>query len=488
MARIAAPARATVLVVEDTPSMARLYQAYIEKEGHAVELAATGVAALERLRATTAPEVVVLDLNLPDVNGQEILAEIGRQQLPTSVVVVTADGSLKTAVEAMRAGAYDFIVKPFSADRLNTTIKNALERVRLKSTVDVLEETLGRDRFCGFVGASLPMQAVYRALEAAAPSNATVFVTGESGTGKELCAEAVHQLSTRRSKPFIALNCGAIPKDLIESEIFGHVKGSFTGAVADRVGAAKQADGGTLFLDEICEMQIDLQTKLLRFLQSGTLRAVGGSKLEHVDVRIVCATNRDPLTEVRAGRFREDLYYRLHVVPIEMPPLREREEDVVLIARVLLERYAREESKKFIGFDQGAEAALVAYDWPGNVRELQNVLRHAVVMHDGERLTAQMLPLGRAAVRAPLAPSHAAPAPPPVAAPTETPSRPASATDVGGWASEFDIRPLWQVEKAAVERAIALCHDNIPRAAAFLEVAPSTIYRKKQAWEAEGKS
>ena len=459
--------------------MARLYQAYLERERHAVALAATGAEALAALRAAP-PEVMVLDLNLPDVDGRDLLQAVRNEGLPTAVIVVTADGALSTAIAAMRAGAYDFLVKPFAAERLNTTVRNALERGRLRSTVAELRDEFGRERFCGFIGASLAMQGVYRTIESAAPSNATVFVTGESGTGKELAAEALHQLSGRRAKPFVAINCGAIPENLIESEIFGHVRGSFTGAVGDRAGAAKQADGGTLFLDEICEMQTDLQSKLLRFLQTGTLRPVGGSKLERVDTRIVCATNRDPLAEVRAGRFREDLYYRLHVIPVALPALREREGDVLLIAQSFLERYAREERRGFTGFDDGAQATLAAYAWPGNVRELQNVIRRAVVMHDGRLMTAAMLPLPAAAE--PARPVPAVPAPP-MAAPAP-PAAGAVASDFPAWASEADIVPLGTLEKAAIERAIELCQGNIPRAAAFLGVSPSTIYRKKQAWAA----
>jgi DNA-binding NtrC family response regulator len=475
-----------VLIVEDTPSVAQLCAAYLRRDGHEVQIAATGQEALAAIRART-PGVIVLDLHLPDLSGQTILEEVRRQALPTSVVVITTDGSIRVAVEAMRAGAYDFLVKPFNADRLTTTVRNAFERCHLRTEVDVLKDSLGRDRFCGFIGASLAMQGVYRTIEAAAPSGAPVFVTGESGTGKELAAEAIHQLSPRRTGPFVPLNCGAIPRDLVESEIFGHVKGAFTGAVADRAGAAKQANGGTLFLDEICEMQIDLQTKLLRFLQTGAFQPVGSGKLQQVDIRVICATNRDPLTEVQAGRFREDLYYRLHVVPIQMPPLREREEDVILIARALLERYAGEERKGFRRLADDAESVLRGYDWPGNVRQLQNVIRNAVVMNDGEALTAPMLKIAGLAPRAALhAPGSAAP---PAAEPRpEAAGGAALRTDPGSWHAEQDVVPLWQVEKAAIERTIELCAGNIPRAAAFLGVSPSTLYRKRQAWEAEGRS
>jgi two-component system repressor protein LuxO len=484
----AKPTPSFVLVVEDTPSVAQLCAAYLKRDGHEVQIAPNGTEALAAIRART-PSAIVLDLHLPDLSGQSILEEVTRQELPTSVVVITTDGSIRVAVEAMRAGAYDFIVKPFSAERLTTTVRNALERSRLKSEVDVLKDSLGRDQFCGFIGSSLSMQGVYRTIEAAARSSAPVFVTGESGTGKELAAEAIHQLSPRRTGPFVPINTGAIPRDLVESEIFGHVKGAFTGAVADRLGAAKLAHGGTLFLDEICEMQIDLQSKLLRFLQTGSFQPVGSSRLQQVDIRLVCATNRDPLAEVAAGRFREDLYYRLHVVPIQLPPLREREDDVVLIASAFLARYAGEERRAFRRLGDDAEAALRAYGWPGNVRQLQNVIRNAVVMNDGEVLTAAMLNIAGLRTRAPqAAPVEASAASRPPTAPTRLPvERAGTGTDPGGWDHEHDVVPLWQVEKAAIERAIELCAGNIPRAAAFLGVSPSTLYRKRQTWEVEGK-
>jgi DNA-binding NtrC family response regulator len=313
----------------------------------------------------------------------------------------------------------------------------------------------------------MPMQAVYRIIESAAPSKATVFITGESGTGKEVCAEAIHQCSPRSEQPFIALNCAAIPHDLMESEIFGHVKGSFTGAQGDRKGAASLADGGTLFLDEICEMDLDLQSKLLRFIQTGTLQRVGSGKLETVDVRFVCATNRDPLVEVKAGRFREDLYYRLHVIPLSLPPLRERGEDILLLARNLLQNYAREENKRFKDFDAEAVRVLLDYPWPGNVRELQNVVRNIVVLNDRELVSPDILPpplSGRRGMTAAMAPVS-------------------SASGSAEPLLNTPIRPLWLVEKETIEQAIASCDGNIPKAAALLEISPSTIYRKKQSWE-----
>ncbi|ALG70233.1 ATPase AAA [Azospirillum thiophilum] len=470
------PGSIPVLLIEDTPSLARVYAEYLKKESHTVIAVETGAEALVQLN-DGAPKVVLLDLQLPDMNGMEVLKRIDAQALPCAVIVITAHGSVKAAVEAMRYGAYDFLVKPFSADRLVVTVRNAMERLRLAQLVDTFEKDLNRARYHGFIGSSLAMQAVYRIVDSAASSRATVFITGESGTGKEVCAEAIHRQSQRAARPFIAINCGAIPKDLMESEIFGHVKGSFTGAVSDREGAAARADGGTLFLDEICELAPDLQTKLLRFIQTGTFTPVGGSKLEKVDLRIVCATNRDPLREVEEGRFREDLYYRLHVIPIHLPPLREREDDVLEIARHYLAEFAQEEKKGFNRFSPEAEQALRHYHWPGNVRQLQNVVRIVAVLQDGDTVTAEMLP-------SPLGtPPHAASASPPAsppaaAAPVPRPHVPPSPDS---------IKPLWEVEKDAIEDAIAACDGNIPRAAALLQISASTIYRKRLAWQAEGK-
>jgi two-component system repressor protein LuxO len=317
------------------------------------------------------------------------------------------------------------------------------------------------------------MQSVYRIIESAASSRASVFITGESGSGKEVCADAIHNEGDRRGKPFIALNCAAIPRELMESEIFGHVKGAFTGAAGERKGAASLADGGTLFLDEIGEMDLALQSKLLRFVQTGTFQQVGSNQVEKVDVRFICATNRDPLEMVSNGTFREDLYYRLHVIPIHLPALRECGNDVMLIARKYLLDYAAEEGKSFRDFAPDATAVLSAYQWPGNVRQLQNVVRNVVVLQNGREVRRDMLPplllpRGDAGAET-LAPAFA-PKTPAVVAEDK------SESDRGS-------RPLWLIEKIAIEQAIACCDGNIPRAAALLEVSPSTIYRKKQAWE-----
>lgn len=457
--------RGRVLIVEDAPALAETYAEYLKKENCSVEISGTGKEALAAI-STLPPDVLVLDVNLPDMNGIDLLREVRNRQLPTEVLIVTGQASVRLAVESMKEGALDFLTKPFSADRLRVTVRNALERGKLESQVAIIQEETGRDRFCSFIGQSMAMQAVYRILQNAAASKATVFVTGESGTGKELCADALHKLGRRRDRPFVAINCAAIPRDLLESEVFGHAKGAFTGATADRAGAALQANGGTLFLDEICEMDPGLQAKMLRFLQTGTVQRVGEDKPRPVDVRIVCATNRDPQAEVAAGRFREDLFYRLNVIPVDLPPLRERDHDVLLIARHFLRQFAIEDGKRFSAFAPAVEATFLAHPWPGNVRELQNTVRNIVVLNEGTVVELGMLPRAFQAAASAGATAMRAPVPP--AAETVT-----------------ALEPLDTVVRRTIERAIAQCDGNIPRAAAALEVSPSTIYRRLQAWQAD---
>ncbi|MDB5379165.1 MAG: sigma-54-dependent Fis family transcriptional regulator [Rubritepida sp.] len=458
------PAR--ILLVEDTPTQAEIAKAMLRDGGHEIRHAETAGAALA-LALEWKPDAVLVDLVLPDFSGIELMRRLRAAQLEAAMIVLTAHGSVKTAVEAMQEGASDFILKPYTSARLRVTLDNALEKRELRQQLDVAKSQLGRGRFYGFVGASPPMQAIYRTIESVVSSRATVFVTGESGTGKELAAEALHQASPRAGRPFIALNCGAIPRDLLESELFGHVKGAFTGATDNRLGAARAADGGTLFLDEIGEMPAEMQVKLLRFVQSGVVTPLGGTKSEKVDVRLVCATHRDILAEVQAGRFREDLYYRIYVVPIELPPLRLRGEDAVLVARHLLGLYAREEGKAFSGFDAEAETAIRAYPWPGNVRQLQNVLRNAVVLHGGTLVTREMLPVLL------LHESVAEPVP-------FTPARPTLE------ALTSRIEPLAASEKRLILQALEHTGQDVPRAAALLEINPSTIYRKLTAWKQAG--
>jgi DNA-binding NtrC family response regulator len=458
---------AQLLLVEDQSALARTYQGFLRREPYAIRHVETGAAALQAI--DDAPDAILLDLKLPDMNGLDILKEIRGRGQATPVIVITAHGSMQTAIEAMRAGAADFLVKPFPAERLKVTLRNVLEKQELAKVVQTYQEEIDRGAFQGFIGSSLKMQAVYRAIECAASSKATVFFTGESGTGKEVAARAVHELSGRKDA-FVPLNCGAIPRDLMESEIFGHVKGAFTGALAEREGAARQAHGGTFFLDEVCEMDLQLQTKLLRFLQTGQFTKVGGGVTEEVDVRIVCATNRDPKAEVRAGRFREDLFYRLHVIPIHLPPLRERGDDVIEIAHAFFRRFSEQEGRPFERLSEAAVAKLKDYDWPGNVRELQNVIRNAIVMHPSAVVGPEMLGSLDGSLNA--APSRAA-------------GSFAEKSHVGRTLDSLadKIEPLAAIERQAIERALHLCAGDVRKAAVFLEIAPATIYRRLKSWK-----
>ncbi len=393
------------------------------------------------------------------------LVERLRTLSPAPLIVLSSAGSVSLAVEAMRRGASDFLVKPVAPEMLARRLLARLNDPAPRERGDAMPKAAASADFEGFVGRSDVMKAVYAQIERVATSRAPVFVSGESGTGKEVAAEAVHARSRRAKGPFIAINCAAIPRDLMESEIFGHVRGAFTGATDDRPGAAELASGGTLFLDELCEMDMGLQAKLLRLIQTGELRRVGDSHVRPVDVRFVCATNRDPQAEIAAGRFRQDLYYRLHVLPIALPPLRQRAGDVIRLARAFLARFSAEEGRAFEGFAPEVELRLALHDWPGNVRELQNVLRRIIVLNDARFVTVEMLP--DEMTRSREAARHM-----PVMDPA--PGRIERRRSA--------IEPLWVQEQRIIEEAVAACGGNTARAAAALGISASTIYRKRQAW------
>ncbi|CAA0086961.1 Regulatory protein LuxO [Zhongshania aliphaticivorans] len=464
-----------VYVVEDSISSGALYSSYLEQAGYQTRHFTDGHSALLGIKEQM-PDVLLQDVCLPDISGLEVM-RFAKERGDVPVIIITANSSIDIAVDAMRLGGFDFIEKPFSKDRLMTSVASACEQIQAEQTGRLKKNRSGsttnkmksvRDHF---VGDSSTMNAVYNLLESAARSKASVFVTGESGTGKEVCAQSLHSASARASGPFIAINCAAIPTELFESEIFGHEKGAFSGAVSQRIGAAEQADGGTLFLDEICEMDLSLQAKLLRFLQTGSYQRVGGQKTLHSDIRIVCATNRDPAQDVAEGLFREDLYYRLNVIRVQLPPLRARGNDVITLANHFLREKNDSNDKHFLGFTNDAEAQIKAYPWPGNIRELQNVIENIVVIHDGDYIEGSMLEsLNNVAQQ--LNNSPGTPPAPPLAQ-----TMPTSINGVQ------NIKPLWQVEKEAIESAISQCGDNIPLAAACLGVSASTIYRKIKGWE-----
>lgn len=450
----------TILLIEDTPSLQMIYASALSRAGYEVVTCGTAAEGMAEFRKLRAP-VVLLDLMLPDRTGLELMQDFLEMEPQTCVTVITANGSINKAVEMMRAGAHEFLVKPFDDQRLLAAVENA--RRSLVHRVPAKPEASGPAVLPPFIGRSPAMFAVYDKIRSVARSMATVFITGESGTGKELCAEAVHNTSSRARGPFIALNCGAIPIDLLESEVFGHLRGSFTGAISDKMGAAAAADGGTLFLDEICEMDLNLQTKLLRFLQTSTITPVGATRPRKVNVRIICATNRNPLEEVRRGNFREDLYYRLHVVPIHMPPLRMRGEDVIEIAETMVTKMAEEEGHVFHGLDAPVRDLFRSLPWPGNVRQLINVLRNVVVLNDGPLVTAEMLPPDLHPVQIPE---------------RQTGAVAAQRTGLGDLAG----RTLAQIERMVIEETLDRHGGSVPRAARELDVSASTIYRKLEAW------
>ncbi len=458
-----------LLLVEDTSSLAMVYRTVLEKAGNRVVSCDSIMAAREAMGEQRF-SVILLDLTLPDGDGMELMDDILKGG--AKVIVITANGSINRAIEAMREGAFDFLVKPFDEKKLLGAVKNA-QQVQAASPAPSADTPHrappdAQGAFYGFLGKSAKMQQIYQMISNIGRSSATVFITGESGTGKEVAAKAIHAISSRAKGPFVPLNCGAIPGDLLESEVFGHLKGSFTGAIANKTGAAEAASGGTLFLDEICEMDLSLQTKLLRFLETSKIQPVGAVSAKSVDVRILCATNRDPLDEVRAGRFREDLYYRLHVVPMHMPALRERGEDITLIAEAALHRFANEEGREFERLSPEVKRIFARYEWPGNVRQLLNVLRNVVVLHNGLHVLPEMLPADL---------MDAAPSAPPEPGPEPGPQSPPD--DFGA----FVGLTLAQFERSFVEATIKECNGSVPEAARMLGVSPSTLYRKREGWK-----
>lgn len=461
--------RTKILIIEDSLSMGMLCSEFLEKAGYEPHHVMTKEDGLSEIGRSDFA-LVLIDLGLPDGNGLDILKDLNSRVKSPSVIIITAEGSVKSAVDAMKNGANDFLMKPFSEQRLITSIKNVLETQELRKTVEIITSTLDRKSFYGFIGQSTPMQVIYKAIENVSNSTASIFISGESGTGKEVCSEAIHNAGKRKGKAFVPLNCAAIPKDLIESEIFGHKKGSFTGAISDKDGAAKVADGGTLFLDEICEMDINLQSKLLRFLQSSKIQKVGSSTLEKVDVRVICATNKDPIREVEAGRFREDLFYRLNVIPINLPPLRDRQDDVVEIAKHFLVQYGALEEKEFPEFSGDVLDAFKQYRWPGNVRELQNVIRQITVMNPGGIVQTEML--GNFGISPSIEHSD-----------TVENNFINNSSVYGHAANTNKTETLDEINYNLINERINSFNGSIPKAAISLGLSPSTLYRKLEGWK-----
>ena len=448
------------LIVEDSTTLCAIYEAYLSGLGLEIH-AVTSLAEAKKSVALFRPDFILLDIELPDGNGLDLISEVDSLQPKPVSIVMTGHGS-EWAERALTKGAADFLAKPFDSIRLRVTVQNAMRRKELNDRIEALSDK--RDQLGGLVGSSSLIRAVYDAVERIAAADGTVLITGESGTGKELAARAVHDLSARAPEPFIVFDCAAISGDAVERELFGEDPKDSSAGWINR-GLVARANGGTLFLDEIAELDYTAQSLLLRFLESGAFRPIGSDRETAGDVRVIAATNRDPLEEVRAGRLREDLYYRLQVFPVRLPALRERLDDVPVLATLILDRLSIQTGKTFNPLSDEAKRRLSSYAWPGNVRQLENMLRWMTTMLVGNDIEASIIE--EAIAQFDDSPETAG-----------ATLRPRSAE------SAFDspIKPLWLVEKEAIQAAIEASEGNINRAASLLEVAPSTIYRKMQGW------
>ncbi|HET9753926.1 MAG TPA: sigma-54 dependent transcriptional regulator [Myxococcales bacterium] len=384
--------KARILIVDDEETTRELFGELLQRWGYDVDQTADGHEAL-KIAAETHPDVIISDLVMPKLDGLSLVRALREEQPDTPVVIITGKGTIDAAVEAVREGVFDFVEKPLDPARLKIILQRALEKKETLHEMQVLRRRLGQmDSGVGLVGSSPPMRRAMELVEKVAPSKASVVITGQSGTGKEMVARAIHQLSPRRDKPFIAINCSAIPATLIESEMFGHERGAFTGADQRRLGAWELADGGTLFLDEVGEIPIELQAKFLRVIEEERLRRLGGKSEITVDVRVISATNRDLKEEIKSGRFREDLYFRLNVFHINLAPLKERRDDIPVLVQHFIDRFAREGGKKLQGVSPQAMKLLCDYAWPGNIRELRNTLERAVILCGSGSIEPEHLP------------------------------------------------------------------------------------------------
>jgi two-component system, NtrC family, response regulator AtoC len=446
-----------ILVVDDDADMREWVKEDLEAEGFLVETAPGGRTGVERVKQGGV-DLVVSDVKMPDLDGLDLLREIREVAPAPFVIIVTGFGSIDTAIRAVKLGAYDYITKPFKIDQLLLSIDKALAERSLRNEVTRLrEEVSRRDRLDNIIGRSAPMQEIFALIRRLSSSHANILITGESGTGKELVARALHAKGPRKFQPFVALNCAAIPENLLESELFGYARGAHSTASADRQGMFAEAHGGTLFLDEIAELPLSLQPKLLRVLQDGEVRPLGANRSVRVDVRVMAATNRDLERRLREGQFREDLYYRLNVVQIQLPPLRGRQEDILALADHFLARSVERSRKTVRGWHESAKALLLAHHWPGNVRELENVVERAVALAEKDLIGPDDLP-------------HAM---------RERKSQDRLATAV---AQGFTLD---QLEREYIERVLEMEGGNKTRAAQRLGLDRKTLYRKLEEYAAE---
>jgi DNA-binding NtrC family response regulator len=484
---------ASILIADDDAVARRLVENMVQKCGYETVVVDSGDAAIAMLTAPDAPviDAVVLDLVMPGLDGMGVLAKIREAGLNVPVIVQTAHGGIDNVVSAMRAGAQDFVVKPVGVERLQVSLRNALNASALKGELQRIRHSReGKLTFADIITRSETMAAVLRTAQKAAASTIPVLVEGESGVGKELFARAIHGSGERKSKPFVAVNCGAIPDNLVESILFGHEKGAFTGATERHMGKFVEASGGTLFLDEVSELPLAAQVKLLRALQEGAVEAVGGRKPVKVDVRIISATNRKLLDRVKAGQFREDLFYRLHVLPLTIPPLRMRREDIPHLLRHFLARFCAEENRPITGISGEAMTLLSQLEWPGNIRQLENAVYRAVVMSDSDQLGLTDFPQVTAQSAAmPEAYNHGQPliveaaafhsTAPAMVSGSEIPIVPLpSAGTLAMLTSAGEMRPLEEMETEIIRFAIAHYRGQMSEVARRLKIGRSTLYRK----------
>jgi len=486
-----------ILIVDDDPIQRRLLAAAVERMGHPAVAVEGGQAAIDLLsrQEGEAISLIILDLIMPEVNGLAVLQKLRESDRQIPVIVQTAHGGIDTVVSAMRAGAVDFVVKPASAERLQVSIENALKLGALEGEIARMKRVhTGTLTFRDILTHSPAMERVIRVGQRAAASQIPILIEGESGVGKELIARAIQGSSDRRSKPFVTVNCGAIPDNLVESILFGHEKGAFTGAADKHTGKFREAHGGTLFLDEVGELPLDIQVKLLRALQDGEIDPVGAKRPLRVDFRLISATNKSLIDLVKAGKFREDLYYRLNVFPIRVPPLRERRDDIAPLARHFVARFAAEEGKAFIrGINTATLQMLAAYDWPGNVRQLENAVFRAVVLADGPVLTMDEFPQIAAQVNGAAWSAEAVHdiAPPLAATAADEvepvrldfglpplPEAPLPGDQIAAVGADGEVRPLAEVEAAMIRLALERYSGRMTVVARRLGIGRSTLYRK----------
>jgi len=445
----------SILIVDDEPGVRNALSGVLRDEGYDVEAVSSGEDCLERV-TRAAFDLVVLDVWLPGMDGLATLARLRERQIDAQIVLISGHGNIESAVRAIKLGAFDFVEKPLSLEKTVLVVRNALHQRHLEAENRALRARV--DRTQTMVGESYAMRQLREQVAMAAPTNGRVLIYGENGTGKELVARTIHALSRRRVAAFVEVNCAAIPEELIESELFGHVRGAFTGAVADRRGKFEVADGGTIFLDEIGDMSLKTQAKVLRVLQEQTMEAVGGTARIKVDARVLAATNKDLQAEIRSGRFREDLYFRLNVIPIFVPPLRDRQEDIPLLGDHFMANLAREYGRRVKRFDAGARAVMQQYPWPGNVRELRNVIERLMIMVPGDSIS----PADLSFLDAPAL------------------SRPAAVEVTGERRTLHEARD--QFERDLILRTLAEQQGNMSRTAEVLGVERSNLYRKMKAF------